>query len=549
MNHAELRELFSSSILQSHLGDPSFYGTSSASLSTYIETTFDKLKEEVASGEAVAVAAVSSGAVLDRFLGFMSAKVDKETRTATISNASVIRKCWGYGILHLLAAKLLSDLTEAHKNEFDKILLVVPTNNARSLEIVLDKYHFEESTDAAHRSLAAPDNLPMDKCKVFIAQGQQFETVCGMLVRPPPRNPNDNFDDRKPGRPKKDEAFRKMVRYAIRTAVTNSAADDEAAEGQPDSDTNDRSPAPATSSSSPTLTLDDKDELEPRKRKAMLTWEDMSPPYKQAKTGSSKPHHHKVPKTSASSAEHEARAASDLLNLGQRQAVGNPAPLVAAPPASFPATFPAQHFPNLVQHPGAAAASPAYYYAYPPAPQYYIVTPISQPGTGQPQQPQFQLAQLQHQAQTLLQQVPQLAQLQLAQLQLAQLQSQQSPTPESQQQQQQQQQGSPHSPQHRQSPPLYAPPQASYLPFLPMAQSTLPVHTSFPLFPAPQQTQVTPSGQKPLTPPAAAYHQFHQQFDPRSTPILPPLQPQMQLFSPIQAITGQLPAIPIAQPH
>jgi hypothetical protein len=202
MKEPDLEVLFISVLTEYYSHLPAFQDR----LASRLDMSFQELKKEVASGDAIAVAALSPGAPANKFVGFMSAKMDRANRIVVVMYVVITQKCRGHRIFHHLATQLYSELVLANE-QFDQVYFVADSQNESVLGASV-KYFFEEvegnvfatmQQTAAHKSMACKgDNLVKLK-----------ELLGSPIVKQDPAT-----QAKKAGRPKKDETFRKLLAAA-----------------------------------------------------------------------------------------------------------------------------------------------------------------------------------------------------------------------------------------------------------------------------------------------------------------------------------------------
>ena len=230
----DLEALFTSVLGEYYHRIPTFQDR----LTDRLAQSFEELKKEVASGESVMVVAFSPGALTNKFVALLSAKVDRNNQAVVVMYAAVTSKCRGHKVFHLLAAQLFTELVKAQV-VFDQIYFVVDADNEKVLGASINKYHFVETEqeifesmprNVGHKTLVCKEssfkklrevlnravpNITSGKAASAAAAaaatstGTQGQNVAGVL--------GEGFSlvkAKKAGRPKKDETFRRILEVA-----------------------------------------------------------------------------------------------------------------------------------------------------------------------------------------------------------------------------------------------------------------------------------------------------------------------------------------------
>ena len=213
----DLEALFTSVLGEYYHRIPTFQDR----LTDRLVQSFEELKKEVASGESVMVVAFSPGALTNKFVALLSAKVDRNNQAVVVMYAAVTSKCRGHKVFHLLAAQLFTELVKAQV-VFDQIYFVVDADNEKVLGASINKYHFVETEQEIFESM--PRNVGH---KTLVCKESSLKKLREVLNRAVPNitygkaaearhslGESGFLKKKKAGRPKKDETFRRILEVA-----------------------------------------------------------------------------------------------------------------------------------------------------------------------------------------------------------------------------------------------------------------------------------------------------------------------------------------------
>jgi len=192
-------------------------------LGARLTQSYEELKKEVISGESVMVVALSPGALSNKYVALLSAKVDRNNQAVVVMYAAVTAKCRGHKVFHLLAAALYSELVKAQVR-FDQVYFVVDAENEKVLGASVNKYHFVETEQEIFEAMPRSAGH-----KTLVCKESSFKKLREVLSRAVPNITSGKaateaknqvlgegglMRTKKAGRPKKDETFRRILEVA-----------------------------------------------------------------------------------------------------------------------------------------------------------------------------------------------------------------------------------------------------------------------------------------------------------------------------------------------